>query len=377
MNDHLCYVVTNNKTPWRLPYSSSFNLTSKLVITHIAKSRCKLAVYQQVSWYKTPLLGLSRRLVEKQALNDLRADAIDLTTVANDQVAKLGSHSKTNKAVQIFGNIGLHTQPAQLDGATAPPLVALSSLRRKQAKKRTMLSLYADEAFAQIFGLIGMVFDLVIALAKSVVGVCSAHSLLVALLAVSMLYNSWHSYRDGVTWYHERSAGQFMSRLGVVPEPVMGKALYLSDIEEFTMPTVQNNTMAALASDGADAGKSCRTTFQDQITAVDGFPSQRTGVRLHRTRDALARYRHDLLVAMRVVNRIERDVVSAEWEDWVREEARKCSKVEDMLKNQRAGKRGAKQDIAVVDMDLGEEFAEYCQTCRTELTGIANGTSLL
>lgn len=53
-NDHLCYVVTDRKTPWHLPYSQDFSLLSKIVITHVAKSKCRLAVYTKVDWAKPP-----------------------------------------------------------------------------------------------------------------------------------------------------------------------------------------------------------------------------------------------------------------------------------------------------------------------------------
>ena len=49
-NDHLCYVVTDRKTPWHLPYSQDFQLVSKIVITHIVKSKCRLAIYIKVEW---------------------------------------------------------------------------------------------------------------------------------------------------------------------------------------------------------------------------------------------------------------------------------------------------------------------------------------
>jgi len=88
----------------------------------------------------------------------------------------------------------------------------------------------------------------------------------------------------------------------------------------------------------------------------------------------MARYRHDLTVALRVVNRVERDVVGAEWEDWLRGEERKCVRVEEMLKL-RSGKKGSKKAVqaAELDAELGADFAEYCASCRSDLEGIGHG----
>ena len=44
-NDHLCYVITERRTPWSLPHARHFSLLSKIVVTHVAKAKCKFAVY--------------------------------------------------------------------------------------------------------------------------------------------------------------------------------------------------------------------------------------------------------------------------------------------------------------------------------------------
>ncbi|SMR44778.1 unnamed protein product [Zymoseptoria tritici ST99CH_1A5] len=371
-NDHLCYAVTNEKTLSLLPHASSFRLVTKLVITHTAKSRCKLAVFQSLLWQQKPPLGYFKRLIERQALNSLEADALDLTTIAMDQVAKLGSHSKTNKAVEIFGVIGQQAQPqaAQIDSSQVPRLGdALASSRARPDKQLGLPRLVLNDLFAQGLGLLGVIFDVFIAIGQGAISICTGHTMLVAVLAVSICYNSWYSYRDGMVWYHDRSTSSFMLRMGVSPEPQMSKAVYLSDIETLITPAAENSTFDAFESHADQNIKTCRSTFAEQLlTSPFTSTSAPTSARLQRTRDSIARYRHDLLVALRVVNRVEENVVSAEWEDWVRTEARKCAKVEAML---RKGHGGAKSDAGGADpgltADLGAEFEQYCKSCRVEL----------
>lgn len=55
-NEHLLYLVSDWKTPWHLPHSDSFLLLTKVVISHLAKSKCKLAVYTKVDWTRPPPL---------------------------------------------------------------------------------------------------------------------------------------------------------------------------------------------------------------------------------------------------------------------------------------------------------------------------------
>ena len=54
MNDHLCYVVTDKRTAWHLPFKRNFRLVSKIVITHVAKSKSKLAIFTKVEWLRNP-----------------------------------------------------------------------------------------------------------------------------------------------------------------------------------------------------------------------------------------------------------------------------------------------------------------------------------
>lgn len=372
-NDHLCYVITNVKQPRRLPYASQFILTTKIVITHTAKSRCKLAIFQNLSWRKEPKLGYIRRLIERQAYNSLEADALDLSTVAQDQVAKLGSHSKTNKAVDIFGGIGQATlQATQIDGSQIPRLgKSLAAVKAGQAAPPSLGGLIINDMLARALGAVSMIFDVLIALGKGVVGLWSAHMFLVVVLLVSGLWNGWHSWRDGMQWWHERVTARFMGRIGVGPDLQLSKTVWLRDIEELVRPldVVNASTIAPIGDK-----KSCRTMFGEQLALTSSLSigEDPPGVkRLRLARETMARRRHDLMVALRVVNRVERDVVLAEWEEWVRGEERKCRRIEGMLRSrdQKAGSSKSKDELYG---ELGEGFRDYCASCRTEMAEISS-----
>ncbi|KAH9836871.1 putative PH domain-containing protein [Teratosphaeria destructans] len=375
LNDHLCYVVTNTKHPWKLPYSGRFVPTTKMVITHTSKSRCKLAIFQLIRWERAPRWPYIQRLIEKQALGALDADALDLSNVAMDQVAKLGSHSKTNRAIEIFGGIGVAqaTVPS-ITGASkieASLAKVLSKERQKQRKPIGIFRLILDDQMARAFATLGWFLDVLFALGKGILAACTTHTILVAILVASVLYNSWYGYRDGVEWWRERSALKFMAKVGVKTESplTISKAIWLKDVEELIAPSslisLENATVADILPSGI---RTCRSTFAQELAATASSSAlsspDKPATRLHRTRDSMARYRHDLLVALRVVNRIETDVVEAAFEAWVKEEWRKCARVEGMVRR-REGQGGE------VEVDLGEvvgrEFVEYCSSCAGEL----------
>ena len=208
-------------------------------------------------------------------------------------------------------------------------------------------------------------------------------------------------------WWRERSAIGFMKRVGVVPNMNMGRAVWLRDVEAWA----GNSSVVAVSDGGADQGaRKCVDTFNRLLNEVDlaAAPSESAGSliggtkqrsrRLQRTRTALGGYRHDLLVALRVVNRIEKEVVEAEWEAWVRDEVRKCGQLEVMLHGKGANssvdsKKGSKDkqeklqvmfgDLAT-DQEVGLEkwYQSYCGSCRIEWEGLKAsggdfGTTLL
>lgn len=395
-NDHLCYVVGHVKKPWRLPLKDRFTLTTKFVITHVSKSRCKLAIFQQISWSVSPSWTYIRDLIEERAFRSLEADALDLTNVAMDQVSKLGSHSKTNRAVDIFGAIGQAASGAKADVSAVPNLGgSVTSGRERRRQPVGIVTLVAADVAVKSLRAVGWAMDVAVAVVKAVVEACNAHSLLVVVLLLSLLYNTWYGYRDGIVWWQERSALKYMSRLGVKPEMALTKAVYLADIEDaIAMPASGNETDGMglpfssffSSTDGSPQdglAKTCRSTFVEEVLdPATATASSGGAMRLRRSRDSMARYRHDLVVALRVVNRVERDVVVAEWEDWVRGEERKCAQVEDMLlmrrkANSTSAKAGQRieKDVSVEE-ELGEEFAAYCRSCRGEVVEINGGESL-
>jgi hypothetical protein len=113
-----------------------------------------------------------------------------------------------------------------------------------------------------------------------------------------------------------------------------------------------------------------------------------TARRLRRTRQHLGSYRHDLVVAMRVVNNIEREMMKAEWENWLLDENVRCKLVQTILRENRtttAPNKKAKGANSQQVLDLKEKersgkmdemrrwHEEYCTSCKLEQDLLENG----
>lgn len=108
-------------------------------------------------------------------------------------------------------------------------------------------------------------------------------------------------------------------------------------------------------------------------------PSQTPAARrLQRSREHLGLQRHDLLVAMRVVNTIEREMLQSEWENWLLEEDVKCRHLGAMLSQNKSELVAGKKDKAQRVLDGGpgrlDEIRvwqqQYCESCNKELKTI-------
>ncbi|KAF2502789.1 hypothetical protein BU16DRAFT_475189 [Lophium mytilinum] len=367
-NDHLCYCVADRKTPWHLPLSDHFTLVSRIVITHVAKSRCKLAVYTKVDWSWTP--KFTRSLIEKQGLRDLELDALDLADVISEQVEKLGSNVRTGKVISIFGQVGQANQATQLPASELP---VSTRPRRFKLKRRSLASVVFKLSAIIAVSAINTLLGWLIAALNGLFEVCTTHTLLIGLLALSGTTNFFYSSRDSYQWWNERNAGKFMTRLGVGPSTNMARTVYLRDVEESVLGLNLTEGM------GVDDGNRCLYTFADllsnpysgqvsPLTPLSSRSTKQTSSRIHRTRQHLGAYRHDLLVSLRVVNRVEREVLAAEYENWLLDEMGRCGRMETLLNSTEVGQEKGRAGMEAQGVRTWVE--SYCGDCERELGAV-------
>lgn len=372
LNDHLCYVITDKKTPWHLPFRRSFRLVSKVVITFQAKSKSKLAIYTKVEWLWSPY-GL-KSMIDKKASDDLEQDSLDLVDLVSDQVRRLGAHSRTKKAITIFGHVGRQNHVSEFSGAGSNLKLEPRKPRTQRAMHELLLETFLSFLETSVSFLMMWMFGVVRWSWKTV----SAHKIILIMLATSAILNGYYSSRDTWDWWHERHAGNFMARLGVQPNLVMSKSIYMRDIDD----AVANSTIWPRTGNASD----CFATFHEQTMRYSEMPlslrpsgprdalTKSAIKRFQQTRERLGMYRHNLLVALRVVNSIDKEVVQTEWERWLREEVRRCRQVEVLLGGEttqgddpQTGRTAKAERVFAEHADnVKQWYEEYCSSCRME-----------
>lgn len=129
--------------------------------------------------------------------------------------------------------------------------------------------------------------------------------------------------------------------------------------------------------------------YQTAGTAFSETATRSTAKRLRRTRQHLGSYRHDLMVAMRVVNNVEREMVRAEWENWLLDENARCKQVQLILREHRTSPSPNKKNTKGTDSqkileakererkekldELRRWQEEYCGSCKMEQEMLVKG----
>lgn len=315
---------------------------------------------------------ISPGIIDKQASSDLQQDALDLVDLVGDQVRRLGADSRTKKAITIFGHVGRHNQVSVFPDEG----IKLNLETRNTRVQRTIFQLLFETIASFMESVVSSVIIGIYDILRWIWKTTSAHKLILTLLLSSVMINGLYSSRAIHGWWLERNAGNFMARLGVHPDHVMSKAIYMKDIDE----AIANVTVGQNTANASD----CFTTFYEQTMQTQdtrwtvGSPSPRDAVtksatrRLQQTRERLATYRHNLLVALRVVNSIEKEVVQNEWERWLRQELRRCNQVETLLQKsdgedvpEETGRQDQRVFAELTD-DIKDWYEKYCTSCHRE-----------
>lgn len=307
-------------------------------------------------------------MIDKQAMGDLEEDAMDLVDLVGDQVRKLGVQSRTKKAITIFGHVGRQSLASQFN------LEPEAKVERRRPRVQRTLSQMLYETFVSFLqSAISSIIIWVFALLRWTFKTANANKVILALLASSVLLNGYYSSRSTLDWWQERNVGEFMARIGIHPDRVMSKAIYMRDIDE----EIANSTVGQSSDNVSD----CFYTFQQQTIRDSAAPlslgtsSRKEAVargatrRIQQTRERLGVYRYDLLVALRVINSIEKEVLQSEWERWLQQEVRRCRQVEGLLVNDADDKTDTEEGqtvLAGLNGDVKQWYETYCSSCERE-----------
>ena len=244
LNDHLCYVVSYVKSPWHLPRSESFRLRSKVVITHVSKFQCRLAIYVRVDWFGSSRLWKGELLddigvddislsllgiVETVAVRDMQRIALDVVDVLTSQVERLGKSSGTKRAIQIFGQIGQQVQASRLTAADVPLPVKNPRFRMRTKPLHRLLT---AAMLSYLWGTLVTIASNLLSIVRACLKLAQLHTILTLIFITSISINVLSSSQIMREWWVDRKLTSTMRQLGVHADFPMMRGIYLQDIDK-------------------------------------------------------------------------------------------------------------------------------------------------
>ncbi|KAK7202564.1 hypothetical protein BZA70DRAFT_285386 [Myxozyma melibiosi] len=375
MDDYLLYVVSDRRTPWNLPMAELFSQTTQFVISYVSKSSCQLSIWGAVE-YNT-LSSLVKTIAHRAAISDLEQDAKVINMLVTKNVRQLGTKGRTSKSIQLYGQVGKSSKPVDVSKESK-----IMQLQNKQQmilffSRRTSGFLLLEELFLWLEKAVALLLTILLRSGQQLLGLITEHWFLVVVAVSSLLLNLFLGTRSTVSYFTEKRAFDTMSQIGVKPNGILAKAVYLKDLQDYLVAGKE----LAKEPDGV-----CYSKFRElsEILTPESpielsnavytdSVTQDAARRIWLARQKAGIERHQHVVAIRVISRVEKELVRAEWGNWLHAQRLKC---EDVLAS-REGGVAQREDLISSLVGVAADYAsnatewervvrEYCASCENE-----------
>lgn len=308
--EHLDYSVTSYRRPHEFPHGSSIFFNAKTNISFMSKSKSRLRMWIDIDWQKHHYI--SRGLITQAILDHTIPRLGEVTHFIEREVLhRLGLQSKTSKAVRLYGRVGVNSKPMILN-STEPPAEKIPT------RRLTVLDLIRRYPVYSLTSLSTETFSLLLAVCSKAGSLVAANGILFAALVISLLLNLWTAGKGSVAYYQHRTAVNILDNVNSYPLGIMTRGVTLDEID-----TIAHNISYPISGDGPGPCYQAFHTVQQSSRSRETYHNA-----FRASRDSLARTRNDLLVAMKVINGMEAEIVRGEWYSFLNSERRHCEEIE-------------------------------------------------
>jgi hypothetical protein len=342
-DDNMLYIVSDRHNPWQLQYGDTFYIMYRVVISAIKKKRTRLTIWLNIEWINSS--GLGKNVVEPLILRGCAGEAGVIGSRVSDCVNRLGSHPTAVAAIRLFGKLGTrYVERTQLEDHSS------DDSESKKSENGTVL--VPSRIFWTLLTMNTLlwIWSWIASILQNIIGVfiltgryiwknIALNKFLVLGLAVSSIFNVYLSARVGTAYWTERSAGRIVHQLGMIPDEqtVMRRSLYAGEIDDL----INSGTIFS------ESPHQCYSKFRDivyyspfddenldftdfEIASTFGNYLDDDSIamadRVHRMRNNISFRRNELMVGLRVLNRMEKDAVFSEWRNFLVRELAMCNR---------------------------------------------------
>lgn len=106
--------------------------------------------------------------------------------------------------------------------------------------------------------------------------------------------------------------------------------------------------------------------FEGSEAYLHSLSGQQTARRLREDRKSIAKYRHNLLVSMRLINSLEKEMLQAEWENWLFDENETCKEFIELTSGVDDDMSARSSNISSNGKHKDDWSIAYCNSCAAE-----------
>lgn len=433
MNDR-CYIVYERRAIWTLP-QASFYTTKRYVILKTSKNSCKLSIWSSVEWLRSSII---KNMTEPYLLSKLKAEAKIIIHRALKARQQLGSRGSTVTAIRMFGKLGASFDDKSFD--PKPFVRSTTVITENSTNNQIVLS-----QKSAIVSLLEIGASLIISILGDALlvsqrafkalwqGILSNRLILFGLLC-SLLFNLFLLGKSTREYWDVRFANKAIDSFELLPlsSTLLKRSISLSDLDDLirngtsfsSLPHHSGEWQGTFISKdypkiwtSDDENDPMRTSlcynrfrtlaletpnFDENFVEknphlLDEFPNALGSSselvatvrnRIHGFRSKLGIARNQLIIELRTLNRIEKELVMAEWQTWLFDEVSMCSRFWELLAVSKKGyleneenevsgdiKKKNHKHFSSLDekpVNVRKALAHYCASCTAENRALKN-----
>jgi hypothetical protein len=326
--DNKYYRVEDVRNSFETFGGDRFSVLKKVVIIETDAKTCKVLFYSKVKPGKGSRNPLISKFFGKVGANFQRQEIESITQKIHQSISNLGTHGQVIKAIRTYGNLSQSEQNYKPKDDVIFHLT-FGLLLRYYFKK---ILFYLTSVILNVghYSSHGV--------SQFILGV-TTHKVLIFFLILSVLSNVFLMGRSTVAFWNSRNSANLIKnfRKQIISNK-MERAISLNDLEILTSYDFNSSAI-------------CFNKFMSSITTDDaGYGYDQ---RIRESRHHIALKRNELLVDLKILEKVEKELVAGDYKNFVLSELNLCK-------------------ISLDEMHVeNESLSEYCDSCLSEYKRIA------
>jgi hypothetical protein len=281
------------------------------------------------------------------------------------QAGVLGRGGDIQRAIKMYGRIGGLLEHQKTNTGYVQD-------KKVSNSERTMWSLFRSDMLGTTQDLLEDVLFVPSNVVGRVFGFVNAHKILLFILIMSICFNFFLSGRSTAEYWHIRNAEKLIQRAGVKPNDAVVRMISLKEIDDLVASGLGglNATESGLWYNTANL--MLRPSYEKfaELYALDDLAdsnydtspqytapiARQKASKLRTARQQLGTMRHQFLASLSAVNAVEKELVEAEWTNWLSEELYQCDRAAQLLSR-------SSEEVLSEKAESISKIREYCANC--------------